>query len=97
MLQSHTQAGNITTNLEIKIYFTLPKLSATNNVTWNFHVDYSAKGGYDMILGRYLLTELWLNLYLSDHIVEADDRLLKRSLAPMAYLGMYGFKDLNKE
>ena len=57
----HTQAVNITTNIKVKVYLTLPTRSATNVVTWNFHVDYSAKGRYDIILGRYLLTELVLN------------------------------------
>ena len=52
----NTQAGNITTNIEVKIYFTLPALSATNVVTWNCHVVDSTKGKYDIILGRYLLT-----------------------------------------
>ena len=44
-MQWNTQAGNITTNLKVKIDFTLPALSATNVVTWNCHVDDSAKGG----------------------------------------------------
>ena len=55
-MQWNTQAGNITTNINIKIDFTLPALSPTNVVTWNFHVNYSAKGRYDMILGQDILT-----------------------------------------
>ena len=62
VMQWHTQVGIITTNIKVEIYFTLPKISATKIVTWNFHVDDSAKGGYDMILGRYLLTALGSNL-----------------------------------
>ena len=54
-MQWNTQVGNITTNLKVKIDFTLPALSATNVVTWNCHVDDSSKGRYDMILGRDLL------------------------------------------
>ena len=54
--QWHTQAGNITTNLKVKVDFTLPTLSATNVAKWNFHVDDYTKGRYDMILGKYLLT-----------------------------------------
>ena len=50
------QAGNINTNLKVNIYFTLPDLSAMKIVTWNVHVDYSAKGRCDIILGGYLLT-----------------------------------------
>ena len=34
-MQLHTQAGNITTNLKVKIDFTLTELSATKTVTWN--------------------------------------------------------------
>ena len=52
---------NNTTNLKVKIYFTLPEFSATEIVMWNCHVDYSSKGINDMILGRYLLTYLELN------------------------------------
>ena len=48
-----------------------------------------------MILERNLLTELLLNLKLSDHVIEADDMHFKRSTAPMVDLGTNGFKDLN--
>ena len=30
VIQWHTQAGNITTNLKVEVYFTLPSLSATD-------------------------------------------------------------------
>ena len=33
VMQRHTQAGNINTNIEVKVNFTLPTLSATNDVT----------------------------------------------------------------
>ena len=55
VMQCHTQAVNITTNLKVKVDFTLPAHSATNDVTCKFHVDGSDKGRYDMILGRDLL------------------------------------------
>ena len=51
VMQWKTQAGNVTTNFKVKINFTLPTLSATNVVTWEYHVDDSARGRYDMILG----------------------------------------------
>ena len=57
-MQRHTQAVNITTNLKVKVDFTLPSISATNIVTQKFHLDDSAKGRDDMISGQYLLTEL---------------------------------------
>ena len=44
LMQWHTLAGNITTNIKVKVDFTLPSLSATNAVTWKYHVDDSAKG-----------------------------------------------------
>ena len=50
----HAQDGNITTNIKVKADFTLPALIATNVVTWDCHVNDSAKYRYDMILGRYL-------------------------------------------
>ena len=55
-MQWHTQSGNVTTYLKVKVDFTLPELSATNEVTCKWHLDYSAKGRYDIILGRYILT-----------------------------------------
>ena len=53
-MQWNMQAGKITTNLKVKIDFTLPELSLKEIVMWYFHVDESAKGGYDMILGSDL-------------------------------------------
>ena len=55
VIQWHTQARNITTNIKVKVDSTVPAISATNVMTWNCHVDGSAKGRYDMILGQYLL------------------------------------------
>ena len=56
VMKWHTQAGNITTNLKVKIYFTLPGLIATAIMTWKCNVDESKKSKYIMMLGRYLLT-----------------------------------------
>ena len=39
VIQWRKQAGNNTTNLKVKIDFTLPELSATEIVTCNCHVD----------------------------------------------------------
>ena len=69
MIQWHTNARNITTNYKVKVDLTLPKLSATNVVTWKFHVDDSAKGRYDMTLGRYLFTEFGLILKFSEKVI----------------------------
>ena len=88
VVQWHTQAGNIATDLKVGLDFTLPEISATNSVTWKFHADDSIKGRYDMILGRNILIELGLNLKLFDRIIEADDGYFKGSTAPMVDLGM---------
>ena len=57
----HTQAWNITTNHKVKVYFSLPALSATNVVTWKCHVDDSNKGRCGAIFEQNLLTELGLS------------------------------------
>ena len=54
LMQWNTQAGNITTNLKVKIYFILLTLSATNFGTWDFNVDNCSKSRCDMILGQYI-------------------------------------------
>ena len=85
----------ITNNLKVKIDLTLPAISATSVVMWNFHVDDSAKVGYDMISRRDLLTELGLNIKLSEHVIEADGGPFNGSTTLMVYLGTYIFKYLN--
>ena len=56
-------------------------------------MNYSTKGIYVVILGRYLLTDLVLNLKLSDQIIESKDGPLKGSTAPMDDMGTYKFKN----
>ena len=55
-MQWNTQEGNININIMVKIDFTLPELSASKTVMWNFHVDESTKKRYDTILGINILT-----------------------------------------
>ena len=86
-MQLNTQAGNITTNIKVKIYFTLPALRTTNFMIWKFHVDDSARGRYDMISGRDILTELGLSLKLSEQVIDADGGPFKGSKTPMIDLG----------
>ena len=86
-MQWNIQASSITTNLKVKIYFTLTRLSAKTPVTWNCHVYDSSRGIYDMILGRDILTDLGSNLKLYDNVIKANDGPFKRSTAPMVDLG----------
>ena len=51
----HAEAVNITTNIKVKVDFTLLPLSVTNVETWKCLVNEYAKGRYEMILGRYIL------------------------------------------
>ena len=50
VMQWHTQAGYITTNIKVHVDFTLTTISATNVGTWKCHVDDPAKSRYEMIL-----------------------------------------------
>ena len=95
MLKWHTQARDITTKLKDKKYFTLPELCATEIMTWNCHVNDSAKGRYDMILGRDILKTLGLNLKLFYYVIESDYGYFKELTPHMVDLGMYEFKYLN--
>ena len=91
MIQWHTQAGSITTNLNVKVDFTLPEISAKKIVVSDWHVDNSAKDRHDRILGRYILKALVLNLKLSDHVIELDYEPFKGFMVPMVDLGTYEF------
>ena len=63
-----------------------------SNVTWNCHMDDSAKSLYGMSLGKYLLTALGLNIKLSEHVIKSDDGNLKVSTLTMVDLGAYELK-----
>ena len=58
-------------------------------------MDESAKGGYDMILGRDILTEFGLDIQFSEHVIESDYVYFKGSTTPMVDLDTYIFKYLN--
>ena len=58
-------------------------------MTWECHVDDSAKSRYNMILVTYLLTILVLILNFYKHIIEGGDGRFEGSTAPVIDLGMY--------
>ena len=89
MIQWHKQVVNITTNIKVKIDFTLPKINATKIVTWDCHVDDSDKGRCYMILGRDILTALGLNLKFSKYFIKEYYGPLKGLMAPMVDLDKY--------
>ena len=63
-MQWHTQAGIISTDLKVRIDFNLPEYSVKKIMKWECHMDDFSNGRFDMILDRYLLTELVLNIKL---------------------------------
>ena len=81
-MQWYMQSCSTTTNLNIKIDFVLPELSTTKIVAWNCHADESAKVIYSMILDRFLLTALGLNLKLSYHVIGENVGPFKESMYP---------------
>ena len=83
------KAGNITTNINVEVEFTLPEPRAMNVVTWKCPVNDSTEVRYDIILGRDILTELGLNLKFFDHVIKAYDGNFKGYTEPMAGLGTY--------
>ena len=88
------QSCSTTSNIKVKIDFTLYEISATKIMTWNFNVDDSSKGVYNMILGRDLLKDLVMNLKFFNNAIEADDVPFIGSMEFMVDLGTYEFKDL---
>ena len=73
----HTQSGNITTTLKVKIYFILPQFGATTIVMWDCCVDDSSKSRCENILRIYLREDLVFNQKFSEQIIEADYGALK--------------------
>ena len=54
MTQWHTQSGNVTTSLKVKIFFTLPEFSATKIVIWNCHMDYLTKDLFQLNMTTFI-------------------------------------------
>ena len=53
------------------------------------HVDDSAKGRYNMILGRNLLTTLGLDIKFSDRVIVGVERLYEGCLVSMVDVSNY--------
>ena len=86
------QAGKFTTSKKVNIEFCLPKFSATNIVTWKFHVDESTNGRDYMILGRDLITALGLYLKFSENVIIGREGPCEGCYAPMVDVRNYDFK-----
>ena len=84
-----TQAGKFTTLNKVKVELCLPELSATKILTWKFHMDYSTIGRYNIILGRYLLTDLGLDFNFSNRIIVGGEGPYEGFSAPMFDVSNY--------
>ena len=82
-------------NQKVQLDFTLPGFSATKIVMWNYHMNWSTKIRFDMILGRYMITSLVLDLKLSDSVIKGVGGLFDNNIAPMVNLGTYESKNLD--
>ena len=65
-----TAAGDFKTSGISKISFQLMELSPTAELQWKLHVHKGSLNGYDMILGRDILTELGIDLCFSDQMIK---------------------------
>ena len=65
-----TGSGVLTTKYESEIHFTLPEFSDKKIIKWKFNVTDSEELGYDMIIGRDILTELGINFSFDTKTVE---------------------------
>ena len=57
-----TGGGTVETRYETKVNFSLPEFSDKKIVTWKFKVFESTTLGYDMVIGRDLMSELGMDL-----------------------------------
>ena len=89
-----TQAGKFTTSEKVNVDFCLLESSGTKIVSFKCHVDRSTNSRYNMILGRYLLTDLGLDHKFSENIIIGCGGPFKGCSAPMVDLSTYYFKPL---
>ena len=64
-----TQAGKFTTSNKVNVEFCLLGFIVAKIVTWKFQVVESTNSRYNMILGRYLLTALGLDLKFYKNVI----------------------------
>ena len=76
----------------MNVEFCLPEFSETKIVSWKCHVDNKTNSRYDVILGRYLLTALGLDLKFSKTLNISDEGPCEECSEPMTDLSNYDFK-----
>ena len=93
--QCQTQRGDLRTAHKIKESFCIPEFSTENIMSWEFHVDDFAEISYFIILSRYLLTSLVINLKFPKQIIEGCSGPFESYTEPIVDLGTYEFKIVN--
>ena len=73
----------------MNIDFCHPEFSAMEIVTWKCHLYESTNGRYKIILGRYLLTTLGLDLKFYENVIIGGDRPYKGCLTHMVDVSNY--------
>jgi hypothetical protein len=71
-----TKGGTFSTSARCAVPFFIVDFSTQKRVIWNFHVDNSiksTKSGYDMIIGRDLLTKLGIDIKFSSNTLKWED------------------------
>ena len=91
-----TQSGKFVTSNKVNVDFCLPEYSTTKTVSWKCRMDNKNNSRYYMILGRYLITKLRLDLNFSENIIIGDKGPYEGCSAPMVDLSNYYFKSLTK-
>ena len=69
-----TKARKFTTNKKLTVNLCLPDFSAMKIVTWEIIVGGSSEICYDMVLGRYLLMDLFIDIKFSKHTIGGGKR-----------------------
>ena len=79
-------------NSKSKVEIVLPKLDTMKIITWNFHVDYSqGNHKYNMILRYYILSELQIDICLSDNTIRGNICVYAGCTAPIKYVTNINF------
>ena len=84
-----TAGGEFQTRRKAKVEFQLPEFSTSKEISWSFHVDESDPKndalGYDMIIGRDLLTDLGIIIDFEDGYIIWDG--IKSPMKQHHYVG----------
>ena len=67
-----TGGGLMRTEYESEIHFSLPEFSDSKMIHWNFSVADASKIGYDMVIGRDLMTAIGMDMSFEKKVITWD-------------------------